>query len=313
MLVDYHGRKETLPDFLIIGAGRSGTTTLYHYVRQHPQIFVPERKEPQFFNYGRHPDNLRAEHADDGRREGVIESFQDYLDLFAPARSGQVVGEATASYLYTHELSIDGIKSTYGSRYKDLKIIAILRNPISRAYSQFLFLKKKGREPLSFQEAIHQHIIENRAKTQRSYDYLQHSMYYRRVKSFLEEFSHVKIFLFEDLRDSKKLLSELFQFLGVRTDVEISKDIQTSPSGIPRNKPLVNLLSKLNDGAKSIIPQGHRLYFVKLRDMVFKKILEKPELDEATRRQLIDRFRDDVLQLQQLINRDLSQWLEVTG
>ncbi|MFO7870641.1 MAG: sulfotransferase [Kiritimatiellia bacterium] len=131
------GRNELrLPDFMIIGAPRSGTSSLYFHLRRHPEIFMPELKEPLFFNnFGKEVSPIRS------RSPWTLE---DYAELFRPASEEQLVGEASALYLCAYRDTINSIKEVYGDKYRDLGIIAILRNPVERAWSGYLLLKRRG-------------------------------------------------------------------------------------------------------------------------------------------------------------------------
>jgi len=138
MKVLHNDRKVTLPDFLIVGAMRSGTTSLYVYLNNHRAIFMPSLKEPQFFSYlgekcSPHPPEIRS----------TPWNLEDYVRLFKHARPGQIIGEASTSYLYIYQRTQKNIMAIYGEQVTNLKIIGILRNPIERAWSIYT-LKKQG-------------------------------------------------------------------------------------------------------------------------------------------------------------------------
>ncbi len=116
-----------LPDFLILGAMRSGTTSLYHYLKQHPEIFMPSLKEPHFFSYFGKPVSPLPSYIRSARW-----NLEDYLTLFESAMNGQLIGEASVSYLYYYRETIENIKRVYRDNYSQLKCIAILRNPVER-------------------------------------------------------------------------------------------------------------------------------------------------------------------------------------
>lgn len=311
MIVNCKGKQVILPDFLIIGAAKSGTTSLYHYLRQHSQIFLPICKEPRFFCFNEHLQyngaNLKG--------KNMIWRFEDYVDLFKMAKEGQIIGEATPTYLYMYKITIPRVKSIYGERYKELKIIAILRNPVDRVFSHYLFGVRRGAELLSLEEAIQQQTIENRnieTKGFDTFDYIRHGMYYEMVKAYIEEFPHVKILFFEDLNKIVKMLKDLFKFLDIDPNAKIKTDIRVNSSGIPKNRMLVDFIYKINRCFrcfKHIMPDKYFLELVSLRDNVMRKILYKPKMDQSTRKMLVNIFRKDILSLQELTKRDLSHWL----
>lgn len=309
MIVDVRGREVKLPDFFLIGAARSGTTTLYFYLNQHPHIFLPQNKEPLFFSFREQPPHLRDSDIRVDRGREVVWKFEEYEKLFGMAKNDQIIGEASSSYLYTHDLSIKHIKSVYGEKSKDIRMMAVLRNPIERAFSHYLLLVEYGRESLSFEEAIQPRVIESRRGKLKDYDYIEYGMYSKRVKAYLEAFEHVRLYLFEDLKEPTRLLEDVFKFLEVDCDIEIDTNVRANPSGIPKSRFLVNFLLKAPTYGKLIIPMTYRLQLVRLRDAILRKLMVKPTMRPATRQMLIDLFRTDVLELQQLLKRDLSQWL----
>lgn len=310
MIINYRHKEVKLPDFLNVGAAKAGTTSLYYCLIQHPKIFMPKLKDPRFFAFRERP----PEETVPGRKydKRIIWKFEDYVKLFKAAKDNQILGEGTVVYLYTYKITIEHIKSLYGEKYKDLKIIIILRNPVERAYSHYLFSAKMGQETLTFEEAINPQTIKNRVHIARGYDYIGYGMYYNQVRAFLEEFPHVKIYLFEDLKNLRNLLVDLFEFLGVETDVEIDTKIMANPSGIPKNKMLVALLRSFGTNSiKYILPHKYKIKLASVRDGLFKNLLEKPEMSAPTREKMINLYRNDILELQKLIDRDLSHWLEV--
>lgn len=142
----------------------------------------------------------------------------------------------------------------------------------------------------------------------RGHDYIGFGMYYNQVKAYLKEFPHVKIYLFEDLKNIKDILKDLFEFLNVEQNVEITTDIKANPSGIPKNRILINLLQKASF-FKLIFPPKLKVKLACFRDDLLRKLLEKPEISVVVREKMINIFRRDILELQELIHRDLSHWL----
>src|SRR5947209_2405431 len=120
-----------VPDFFIVGHAKSGTTALYEMLRSHPQIFMPDFKEPMFF--ARNPDLAPAAagaptpFAQTGRR---AETLEQYMQLFAPAASGQLVGEASTFHLFSPEAP-----ARIAAAQPDARIIAILREPAAFLHS----------------------------------------------------------------------------------------------------------------------------------------------------------------------------------
>lgn len=121
-----------LPTFLVIGAAKAGTTSLYHYLTQHPSIYLSKIKEPEYFAYWR---------GDAPSHKEVITDWSKYKALFAGANEQQI-GEVSPAYLYFPYTSQD-IKARLGP----IKIIAMFRHPIERAYSHYIHDRRSCVEP----------------------------------------------------------------------------------------------------------------------------------------------------------------------
>jgi hypothetical protein len=309
MIVNYKGKQGRLPDFLIVGAARSGTTSLFHYLRQHPHVFMSaQHKEPRFFLYAENPpQNIKESFYK--RNKKILWRFEDYVKLFETAKDFQVIGEASVSYLYYFSNTIQHIKSVYGERYKELKIIVILRNPVERAFSHYHFLVRKGRQKLSLKEAINMYTTDNSIQKVWGNDYIGFGMYYKMIKAYLEEFPNMKICFFEDLKIPNKLMRNLFEFLGVAPEFQIKTDVKVSVSGIPKNSTLSNMIFIVNNYFKHVTPERFRLQLIALRDNVLRSILDKPEIDNVLRKKMADILSPDIKKLQTLLNKDLSHWL----
>lgn len=303
-------KNAALPDFIIAGAAKAGTTTLCQYLKQHPGVFIPEHKEPYFFSF-----DGEVKHADDADfRKLIIDEPEAYRALFTSAEPGQLLGEASTSYLYTHQITVEKIQRVYQAAGKPLpKIIAILRNPTDRAFSHHLYLRQKGVESLSFETAIQPEIAKQRLHLRYwDYDYVEYGRYVEQVRHFKDVFPHVRIFLFEDLvRRPEALLEEMLHFLGLEA-ARIKTDFVTNPSGEPVNRTLVHLLigdTWFKSLTRKLVPTGSWDMMRRWRDTVLKRFLRPASIDAATRAQLVAIYRRDNVQLQELLGRDLSAWM----
>ncbi len=147
----FEKNKFRLPDFIIPGAAKSGTTTMYRVLSRHPDLFFPKnRKEPFYFSFG---DNEPA-YSDRAFADHLIWSTREYLDLYLDASDNQFMGDASTSYLYTHREAIQNMRNLYGDQLHRVKVVIILRNPIHRAYSHYTYLVRNGFETRTFEEAI---------------------------------------------------------------------------------------------------------------------------------------------------------------
>jgi hypothetical protein len=274
----------TLPNFLIIGAAKSGTTSLYHYLRQHPDIFMSPIKEP---NYYTEEDNLLDIPA--------IRSRTAYETLFAGAKGQRAIGEATVRYLN----AITGIDRIHAD-LPGVRLIASLRQPGDRAYSSYLNRFAIGRETQDPEEALQPG----------SYPF-ETSRYYPRLRRYYDRFprEQIKVILFDDLAaNPQNVLRELFLFLDVDPGFIADTSIRHNKAVAPRSLFLNRLFNTGMRLFRPIVPQW--LLSRGLATRLRRPILRKPEpMSPLLRRRLTEQFRDDILATGELIGRDLSDWL----
>lgn len=307
MKVTIGNSTKNLPDALMVGAAKSGTTTLYHHLSKHEQVFFPkDRKEPFYFSFG----GKQPEYRDEDFANKLVWDTNEYLKLYEQAGDQNVLLDGSTSYLYHAERSIANIEQLYGEKAQDLKIIIILRNPVDRAYSHYTYLVRNGVENLPFEEAIKPSIIDYRKEQRWGFDYLNYGAYASQVKAYLEHFKHVKVCLFEDLKDAQVLANELFEFLDL-SPIEVAAEMRSNPSGIPTNRTMVNLLLKNSTLKKTVnlLPKGAKRKVLKQRDKVMAKFLVRKRMNPKTREHLEAHFKNDVAALSTLIQRDLTHWL----
>ncbi len=289
------------PNFMIIGAMKSGTTALYYFLKQHPQVFMSAVKEPNFFALldKKNPQPI------EGAKISILD-IESYLALFDETKDEIAIGEASHSYMY-YQSALNQIKRLF----PQTALICILRNPIERAYSHYLFHRRDDREPINnFNQAI---LAEEKRIREGIHfgHYIRRGMYYNQVKRLYETFlkEQVYVCLFDELEfDPVSLSQNIYHFLNV--DPGFIPDVFTrrNPSGIPKNKTLHTFLVKpnqLKSFIQPILPSTVYHFITKLRD----RNLSKPQLDQEHRNSLIELYREDILKLQKLINRDLSNWL----
>lgn len=298
-----------LPNFLVIGAAKAGTTSLYYYLRQHPEVFMSNLKEPHFFSFeGEELNFRRAGNLLDPINETAITDLSDYYSLFKDVSTEKAVGEASPSYLHTPKAA-DRIKFYI----PHAKLIAILRHPVDRAYSAFLgqYLNgvEKGTPYLSdFSEALNseeQFIRENWTPI---FFYKKLGFYYEQLKYYYDVFpkSQIHICLNEDLQKYPlKTLQQIYHHIEVDPSFVPDTSMKAGVSGVPKNQALYRFLKQdsVKKLLKPILPKGIGQRFE-------KQMLNKPRMSEGVRRELLDLYHDDILKLQDLIDRDLSFWLQ---
>jgi len=291
----------TMPNFLIIGAMKSGTTALYYYLEQHPQIFMSPVKEPNFFCVG----------GKEGSDSRSVTRLEDYQHLFKDVSGEKAVGEASHCYLYEPE-AVARIQQ----HVPDAKLIAILRNPVDRAYSHFLHRVRDGTEPLTdFAQALREE--ETGAFQKRRFqDYIGRGRYYEQLKRYFDAFDRrrLRVYLYEELSDAPiDTLRDTFRFLGVDDSFVPDVSLRRNVSGHPRYKALDEFLrrpSPVKEALKVHLPARLRWRLSEAFDALKTRNLVEPSaVPPDARRQLVGVYREEILRVQELVQRDLSGWL----
>ena len=292
-----------LPNFLVLGAGKAGTSSLYHYLRQHPEVYMSAVKEPRFFAIEGGPP-FAGPGAKRANREAVW-TLPDYEALFEGVRGESAVGEASPMYLYT-----PGAAQRIRKRLPGVKMVVILRDPAERAFSSYLMNVHAGYERLSLPEAVEQE--ERRRRENWAWgSYVTEGLYHRHLTRYFDLFDReqVRVFRFERFRrDPLGVCRDVFRFLEVDEDFEPDTSVRLQTTGLPRHRWLSMVMDRHNpvkDMLRSLAPEAVRRRIWRLRAWN----MEKPPLDEAQRRALGAYFRDDTERLQELLADDFSDWL----
>ena len=298
---------ERVPNFLIIGPTKCGTTSFSIYINQHPDIFIPRIKEPHFFSYkvarlplgGPGSEKVEASY---------IKTFNDYKQLYA-GRSESALGDATADTIYYKDNIIPVIKNHIG----DPKIIIILRDPVERAFSAYQHLIRDKRESLTFENALE----EEEARIEQNYDPLFHyrncSMYADAVKVFRSSFTNVLVLFTSDLyKKADETFRTVFEFLGVDPHFKVDSGQRHNISGKPKNQAINDFVSKENK-LRSLLRPVIRLFTTEAmrKKVVYniqKKNLQRLDILPETEKSLREYFRDDIKSLEKELNVDLAGW-----
>lgn len=301
--------KENLPDFFIVGAAKSGTTSLYNYLENHPEIFLPKLKEPKYFvsSLNKLPQNGNGDYL---TYELMINDFEAYKNLFLPKTKQQICGEASVDYLYYSTEVIPLIKQHIANP----KIIIMLRDPVKRAFSAYNHLVRDIRETESFEKGLA--LEEQRVKE--NYEFIWHyknaGRYHDSVKNYLEAFKNVKIIIFEEFVKSPEIIvKEIYQFLGVDSSITPNVEQKFNFTGKPKSK----WLQKLLKGSPN---QLSRRYLKRLLNdntrLIIRDKLERlnisegnSEIEQSTQKKLEKFFYEDKKKLEKLLNIKLNNWI----
>ena len=293
-LARYSGHKK--PDFFVVGAAKSGTSSLFNYLAQHPSIFAPEIKEPHFFY------NERCA----GAPVLGEKDLGEYLRLYAGSPSGTRVGDASTSYLYAANAPRE-----IRRLQDDARIIVILRDPTERAYSQYWNRVRDGNENLSFEEALRVEAERKRDNWWHGFLYVETGHYTKQLSRYFDVFGrdNVQVHLFEDLHlNAGEVCRKVFSFLGVDPTHEIEANRVYNRSGPVRSRLLVKLLNarSIKETAAKVLPvTWKRSVGEGLRNANRKPV---PTMNSKTEKELRKVFEEDTLALERMIGRDLSEW-----
>lgn len=312
MRIAGRGSCMAMPNFLLIGTMKAGTTSLYYYLKQHPQVYMSPVKAPDFFTLeGRELDFNGPEgraHINRWISENKATSIEEYRALFRGVSTETAIGEATPVYLYSPE-ALSRIKH----HIPEAKLIAVLRNPADRAYSAFLHCVRDGREPLDFTQALQAEEERIRNHWEYIWHYKNMGFYYPQLERCYEMFEkeQIRIYLYGDLKeDPVGVAQDIFRYLEVDDAFAPNISREYNVAGVPKRRALhrlVNMSSPVKTLAKAILPQelGREMK----RRVQHMSLTKAPPLRPEVRRGLIETYRQDILQLQDLIRRDLSEWL----
>jgi hypothetical protein len=296
----------TLPNFLVIGAAKAGTTSLRDYLGQHPQIFLPGWGEPSFFAH----EGERVDFKGPGDDEWTfVTERAAYLRLFEGAAGHRAVGEISPRYLYFPKAP-----ERIHHQLPAARLVAILRHPVDRAYSHFLMNRGRECEPIAdFARAVREEGRRLAAGWGWDWCYVGAGRYHEQLRRYYERFpaEQIRVFLYEDYRgDPDRFFDELFAFLGVdpafRPDTRVKRREAGSPRSLLMRRALAGRTA-WKAAAAALVPRA-----VKRRAKAGLTALNttRPEpLSPTLRRRLFDEhFADDAAALAELIGRDLGHW-----
>jgi hypothetical protein len=298
----------TLPNFFIFGAARCGTTSLYNYLKQHPDIYMSPVKEPNFYFLDGVAGQIRGKDHKDWLRTCVT-TRGEYLALFDGVTTEKAIGEASIHYL-----DREAAAAAIYRDVPDARLFASLRHPVERAYAAYMGMKLAGTErAATFREALD--LEESRRQSNWSFGgYKGNGLYYKHLNRFFSLFGRdqIHIHLFDDFKtDPTNVVVNILSKLEVDTSFVPDTSIRHNPTGKIRN-PLAYFIWTRSRPIRFRL--RNRLP-ARLRDWAFpfftRSGLDKPPIPDDIRAELGQFYRPDIEKLQDLLDRDLSHWLDL--
>ncbi|HEX2250707.1 MAG TPA: sulfotransferase [Gemmatimonadales bacterium] len=290
-----------LPNFIVIGAAKAGTTALYWYLAEHPAVFMSPVKETNFFAYGL-DDAGQLLYGIPELHQFPVTTLSEYEKLFANAGDAAAVGEASPIYLECPQAA-----GRIRTRIPDARLICGLRHPVERAYSDYLmYLRLRGE-----QLEPNRDLVASAVWAQPDSHWMRIGRYHGQLERYYEAFPErqIHVFLFDDLkRDLLGTVQAIYRFVGV--DPSFVPDLETPHNigGMPASRQLERLFSSstLRRAVAPLVPQRAAKWVRRLRA---RNMVKAPTLPADLRKELTLHFRDDIIQTSRLIGRSLEHWL----
>lgn len=312
------GDARRVPDFFLAGQPKSGTTSLYRMLRAHPEVFMPELKEPQFLC-----SDLRWRRPPEPWRPQLPTTMAEYLALFADAAPGQRIGEASGAYLFSHTAA-----AAIAELNERARVVVIFREPTAFLRSLHLQLVKDGQEnvldlrrALALEEArARGDHVPRRAYRPRDLAYSEHLRYTEQLERMHAALGRdqVLVLLYDDYRrDNATAFSQVLEFIGVDASFP-APEVEANPALLVRSQAASSALHRvsigygpaskaLKAGLKAVVPTGARRRM--LRGAQAKVHVAPAPLDDALSHELRAMCRPEVERFSEYLGRDLvSEW-----
>lgn len=286
------------PNFFVIGGAKCGTTTLYHLLRQVDDVYLPKSKEPRFFG------NI------DAYRRGLRFYLDEHFDGAAPFPAR---GEATPNYLHGRGVVAERIRDSLGD---DLRFVVLLRDPVRRAWSHYLHMRRLGKEDLPFDAALEAEPERLAADPESWFGYFSDGLYAAQLQEWFAVFPPERflILLTDTLtRDPRGAVDAVCDFLGVARPAALELAVENNAAGSARSRIVARLLNRPNavtNVLKLAVPFPVRQ---RVRDRInawnrIRREAAAPQLPAAIERRLREGYADDVTALETITGFELSAW-----
>ncbi len=295
-----------LPDFLILGAARAGTTSLHNYLVQNPSVFMPPAKETNFFCF--EGETLRCKGPGADYINNSVVDIEHYRSLFAQAPAGSICGEASPLYLYSPKAP-----ERIHHHIPHVRMVVVLRNPIDQALSHYLYAVKQRIEPLEdFTQALDAEEERLAAGWQPLFGYSRFPRYAEQLSRYFRLFDRNQFLIrtYEDYQtDPQELIADITEFIGADTGFRPDVSSQLNAGGVPRSRLFQDFLMKPNPVTgliARVTPQDVRW---KIRDRLSRFNLKRGiEMPQPARAILREKLLPEIEALEHMLERDLSAW-----
>ena len=293
------------PSVFLIGSTKSGTTSLYHYFKAHPRLFLPELKEPHYFSMPEYSIDCQNIPGKGSLQTDLVYDEKHYLDLYAGCRDDQIALDCSTSYL-NYPSSAERIHKFNPQS----KILAILRHPVERAFSAYSHLSRENVEHLNLRDALKEESRRIALNYGGLWKYRQDGHYTNNLIHFEKIFgrSRMKVVLFDDLlADPAALLKDIYLFLNLPS-VPPKNFLQHNVSGKVRLRALFSFVkypSPAKAIAKKILPL-RLLQSIKARTLT--RLTDKLVIPADIALELSQYYQKEIYALESWMGRDLEDW-----
>ncbi len=299
-----------LPNFLVLGTAKAGTSSLYAYLKQHPDVYLSPTTELNFFAHEgsdlnfRGPGDLEYVWGD-----SLVATYDDYRKQFAGVKQEAAIGEVS-----THNLYCSQAPALIKRYVPNAKMIAILRNPVERAFSAFSHMVRDGREETDdFRAALAREPARIRENWEPLWHYKSMSLYGAQLSRYFEVFDReqIRVYIYDDfIARPLDAVQDIFAFIGADPGFVPDMSEKYNVSLVPRSRQLQDMMmgdSVIRSTLRSLMPAGTRSG---IRSFVLQRNSKRMRMSPDMRHELTNTFRNDIELLQDLLNRDLSHWLK---
>jgi hypothetical protein len=244
----------------------------------------------------------------------LVNNEADYLKLFEAGAAKKIRGESSTTYLFFHQKAIQNIQAIHPDP-ASVHIVIILRNPVQRAFSQYMHKVRDGAESLSFEEALEKEEWRRLHNWHFDYQYVKRGMYFDAVKNYMQQFPKCKVFLFDELQaEPDSVYRSLQEYLGIEIR-KLEGNQELNRSGKPKVAWINRFLKRphlLKSAVGKLLPrQFRRNLRLEVQKTVYRQNLVKEEMNAETSARLSKLFEEDGKRLGDLLNKDLSHWTKL--